>query len=99
MKCYVITNYSVDQNKLDEYLEYTKKATEITTKFGGRLLVASQENQVVEGHPENIIAVIEFDSKEQAQMWYTSEEYTAIKDLRTKVTIAGWLIFSDEFKL
>lgn len=99
MKCYVITNYSIDPSKLDEYSEYPQEATKITTKYGGRILVASQDSQVAEGNPENITVVIEFDSKADAERWYTSEEYVAIKDLRTEATKAGWLIFSDEFKL
>lgn len=99
MKCYVITNYSVDPSKLDEYSEYTQEATKITTKYGGQILVASQDSQIAEGCPENITVVIEFDSKAGAERWYTSEEYVAIKDLRTEATKAGWLIFSDEFKL
>ncbi|NQZ91515.1 MAG: DUF1330 domain-containing protein [Moritella sp.] len=99
MKCYVITNYSIDPSKLDEYSGYLKEVAKVTAKYGGRILVASQDNQNVEGSPEAITAVIEFDSKENAERWYASKEYTAIKDLRTNATKAGWLIFADEFDL
>jgi uncharacterized protein (DUF1330 family) len=99
MKCYVITNYSVDPNKLDVYSGYPHEAANVTTEYGGRILVASQDSQTIEGSPEKITVVIEFDSKADAQRWYASDEYTAIKDFRTNATTAGWLIFSDEFKL
>lgn len=99
MKCYVITNYSIDPSKLEGYSDYPQKASSITTKFGGRLLVASLDSQIVEGSPEEITVVIEFDSKEKAQQWYSSPEYTAIRNLRINATKAGWLIFTDEFKL
>lgn len=98
MKCYVITNYSIDPAKLEGFADYPKKASAVTTQFGGRLLVASMDSQIIEGHPEETIVVIEFESSEQARKWYTSEEYTAIKDLRINATKAGWLIFSDQFE-
>ena len=99
MKCYVITNYSIDPTKLEGYADYPQKASAVTTQFGGHLLVASMESQIVEGDPEEITVVIEFESKEQAQKWYASKEYTAIKDLRINATKAGWLIFADQFEV
>tara|TARA_R100001244_G_scaffold130946_5_gene103666 strand:- start:16449 stop:16628 length:180 start_codon:yes stop_codon:yes gene_type:complete len=56
------------------------------------------DNKIVEGNPEEVTVVIEFESKEQAQKWYYSKEYTAIKDLRINATKAGWLIFADQFE-
>ena len=98
MKCYVITNYSIDPSKLAGYSDYPQKASSITTQFGGRLLVASIDSQVVEGEPEDITVVIEFDSRKLAQKWYSSEEYTAIKEMRINAAKAGWMIFTNEFK-
>ena len=98
MKSYVITNYSIDPSKLTGYADYPQKASEITTQYGGKLIVASLDSQVVEGNPEDITVVIEFESKEQAQKWYASQEYTAIKNMRINATKAGWLIFTDEFQ-
>ncbi|MEH6346719.1 MAG: DUF1330 domain-containing protein [Bermanella sp.] len=97
MKCYVITNYSIDQNKLEGYADYPQKASSITTQFGGRLLVASLNSQVVEGAPEDITVVLEFNSRELAERWYSSAEYTAIKNMRINATKAGWMILTDEF--
>lgn len=99
MKCYVITNYSIDPTKLEDYADYPQKASAVTTQFGGCLLVASMDSQIVEGDPEEVTVVIEFESKEQAQKWYASKEYTAIKDLRINATKAGWLIFVDQFEV
>ncbi|WP_339617294.1 DUF1330 domain-containing protein [Pseudoalteromonas distincta] len=93
-----MTNYSIDPTKLEGYADYPQKASAVTTQFGGRLLVASMDNKIVEGNPEEVTVVIEFESKEQAQKWYYSKEYTAIKDLRINATKAGWLIFADQFE-
>ena len=99
MKCYVITNYSIDPTQLAGYADYPQKASAVTTQFGGRLLVASMDSKIVEGNPEEVTVVIEFESKGQAQKWYSSEEYAAIKDLRINATKAGWLIFADQFEV
>nr|WP_278381871.1 DUF1330 domain-containing protein [Pseudoalteromonas distincta] len=88
----------MDPTKLEGYADYPQKASAVTTQFGGRLLVASMDNKIVEGNPEEVTVVIEFESKEQAQKWYYSKEYTAIKDLRINATKAGWLIFADQFE-
>ncbi len=98
IKCYVITNYSIDPTKLEGDAGYPQKATVVTTQFGDRLLVASMDSKIVEGNPEDVTVVIEFESKGQAQKWYYSEEYTAIKDLPINATKTGWLIFADQFE-
>ena len=95
----MITNYSIDPDASDVYSGYPQEAAKTTIKYGGRILVASQDSSTIEGNPESITVVIEFDSKADAERWYTSKEYTAIKDLRTKATKIGWLIFTDEFRL
>lgn len=99
MKCYVIANYSIDQDKADEYLSYPREATNTTMKYSGRVLVATRSSSTIEGSPENITVVLEFDSREDAMRWYESEEYTKIKPLRVDSMKTGWMLLADEFKL
>ena len=51
--------------------------------FGGRVLMATEELDVMEGewHGDRTI-VVEFDSVEQARAWYASDSYQASLPLR-----------------
>ena len=53
--------------------------------YGGRFLVSGGQIQTLEGawKPERIV-VTEFPSIEQARRWYDSEEYRALKALRSR---------------
>jgi uncharacterized protein (DUF1330 family) len=97
MKSYVISNYSIDPNKFDNYSKYPPEAVKSTIKYGGRVLVATRDSTAVEGCPENITVVLEFDSRADAERWYASEEYSAVKSLRVDSTKDGWLLLADEF--
>jgi uncharacterized protein (DUF1330 family) len=98
MKCYVISNYSIDPGMADEYSNYPHQAVKTTIKHGGRVLVATRDSDGMEGSPENITVVLEFHSRADAEHWYASEDYSYIKPLRMNATKAGWLLFADEFK-
>jgi uncharacterized protein (DUF1330 family) len=99
MKSYIIANYSIDPNKADEYAKYPYEAVKTTIKYGGRVLVATKDSNAIEGNPENITVVLEFNSRADAERWYTSEEYSAIKNIRIDSIKAGWLLLADEFRL
>ena len=56
---------------------------EMFDKFGGKLVVAADDVEVVEGGwPFTRTVVIEFASKELARAWYESDEYQAVVGLR-----------------
>jgi uncharacterized protein (DUF1330 family) len=99
MKSYVIANYSIDPSKADEYSKYPYEAAKTTEKYGGRVLVATRDSRDMEGCPEAITVVLEFDSRFDAERWYASEEYSVIKPLRVDSMKGGWLMFADEFRL
>ena len=82
MRSYIIANYSIDPSKADEYSKYPSEATKTTIKYGERVLVATRDSKAIEGNPEEIIVVLEFKSRADAERWYASEEYSAIKTLR-----------------
>jgi uncharacterized protein (DUF1330 family) len=64
-------------------------------EFGGRVLVATEELDAVEGewHGDRTI-VVEFDSVEQAHAWYGSESYQASLPLRLAAATCNGVIVS-----
>jgi uncharacterized protein (DUF1330 family) len=65
--------------------EYRKQVPATVAKYGGRFLVRGGQIQTLEGDwkPKRIV-VTEFPSNEQARRWYDSEEYRALKTLRSR---------------
>jgi len=81
MSAYVIA----DMEPTDEarFMEYGRKAAEVTPKYGGRALVVGGETKVLEGKLRpHFVIVLEFPSMEDLQRWYDSDEYRALIPLR-----------------
>jgi uncharacterized protein (DUF1330 family) len=85
MKGYIIVNARiVDQNLLDEY---RKSIGTSIQDHGGRIVVASNDAQILEGEPDGTrTIVLEFPSVEAARGWYDSPEYAGPKALRLRAT-------------
>ena len=72
---------------LEEYREYARQVAPTVAPFGGRLLVASDHADVLEGrqpYPRTVIG--EFPTMEAARAWYESPAYDAIRHLRMAST-------------
>jgi uncharacterized protein (DUF1330 family) len=80
---YVIVDIEVKNQ--EAYMEYVALAPATVTAYGGEYLVRGGNIEVIEGDwsPKRI-ALLRFDSVEQAKKWLDSPEYTAIKDVRIK---------------
>jgi uncharacterized protein (DUF1330 family) len=79
---FIVDNEVTDSAGFEEY----RKQVPITVeKYGGRFLVRGGQIQTLEGdwRPKRIV-VTEFPSIEQARRWYDSEEYRALKVLRSR---------------
>jgi uncharacterized protein (DUF1330 family) len=65
--------------------EYRKQVPATVERYGGRFLVRGGRIQTLEGDwkPTRIV-VTAFPSIEQARRWYDSEEYRALKALRSR---------------
>ena len=65
--------------------EYRQQVPITVAHYGGRFLVRGGQIQTLEGDwkPTRIV-VTEFPSLEQARRWYDSEEYRALKALRSR---------------
>ncbi len=94
MPGYVIANHTI--NDPEAFGKYPPAVGPTLAQYGGKLLVADQGVRAVEGSPQPVIVIIEFESVEAAQRWYDSPENTAVKGLRTSTT-DGWLAIANEF--
>jgi uncharacterized protein (DUF1330 family) len=94
MPGYIIANYTI--NDPETYAKYPPAVGPTIAQYGGKVLVADGEVKAVEGHPQPVTVVLEFESVEAARRWHDSPEYTAIKGLRTSST-EGWLAIADGF--
>lgn len=76
------------------YREYSKLAGPTIQQFGGKILVAGENIENMEGdwRPKRVV-ILEFESAEQAKRWYTSTEYEPLKQRRFKAaTSRGGLL-------
>lgn len=73
---------------------YLEKVEATYKPYGGKRLIAAGALEVVEGGaPQGIIAMLQFDSKEQAHAWHDSEAYQAIVHYRLQsATTTAWLV-------
>ncbi|MBZ5600464.1 MAG: DUF1330 domain-containing protein [Acidobacteriia bacterium] len=63
--------------------EYRKHVGAVVEKFNGRYLVVGGPADVVEGTwRPTFPVVIQFPSREQARLWYDSDDYRQLKALR-----------------
>ena len=76
----ILTEVIRDPNGMQAY---ARAAGPTLAEFGGRVLVANAEPDVIEGEwPATQTVVVEFDSLEAARTWYHSDAYQAAAKLR-----------------
>lgn len=95
MPTYVIGQVTI--HDAAEYAKYVAGFMEAFAPFEGRVLVAADEVEVIEGTwPRARTVVLEFPSTAHARRWYESPAYQAIVQHRFKaatsnvVLSAGW---------
>lgn len=98
MTAYLIANYTiVDPEK---YAQYQEAVEPTVFQYDGKPLVAGADFDVMAGEPQQVVIVLEFESKDAINAWYTSEEYSKIKHLREEASADGaWSVISDKFKI
>jgi len=70
----------------DDVAEYLRRIDETLVPFSGRYLVHGGPYKPQEGSWTSDLIVIEFPSMEQAESWYQSDAYAAIRPLRMNNT-------------
>ena len=81
MPAYAMANYNVTNPEAFE--AYPPAVIPTILAAGGEVLAADFESESVEGDPGHVTVVLKFDSKEAIKAWYASDEYEAVKPLRT----------------
>ncbi len=90
MTGYIIVRVNVTDP--EKYKNYTAVTPGLITKYGGRFIVRGGETVTLEGPEETgRVVVIEFESLEQAKVFYNSDDYQAAIGLRTAAS-TGQLI-------
>jgi uncharacterized protein (DUF1330 family) len=92
MTTYLIANYRVTNP--EAYAEYPPAVAPTLAPFGGELLVADFDSEIVEGAASPVSIVLRFPSRQSARDWYNSPEYQAVIHLRTDNS-EGQLVFAD----
>ncbi len=87
MSAYVIVDIEV--RDAAAYAAYRDQAPATVAAYGGRYLARGGRTAVLEGDwaPERLV-VLEFPTLEQAQAWWSSPEYSAIKGVRQRTTLS-----------
>lgn len=70
----------------DEVVEYLRRIDETLAPYSGRYIVHGGPYVPLEGAWSGDLVVIEFPSMAQAQEWYDSDAYAAIRKFRTANT-------------
>jgi uncharacterized protein (DUF1330 family) len=96
MAGYLIANYRIENP--EAYEAYPPAVVPTILAYGGEVLVADYESEVVEGQALSVSIVLKFPSKDDALTWYNSSEYREIIHHRTDNT-EGFVLFADEFTI
>ena len=90
MAAYIIVRMHVTD--MEQFKEYTKVASDVVARYGGRFIVRGGATVTLEGPEEkDRIVVIEFSSLDRAKAFYGSEEYTAAARLRAGAASAQFI--------
>ena len=89
-KGYVVANIRVkDQEK---FQQFSGMAGPAIKKYGGKVLARGPDADRLEGDVSGIVMMIEFESKEAANIFYYSEEYQTTKAVREACSETDFMI-------
>lgn len=95
-KAYLLLQFTV--NDPEKFGLYRQAAAPLMMAHGGKALVAAGNPDIREGaFSAKLVTIIEFPSKADAEAWYTSPEYAAVKHLRHEAAATESLVFLDGF--
>lgn len=94
MKGYLIANYTVHDP--ETYQKYVQAVMPVIPKYGGKFIVGDPSSKVLEGQPDQMLVVVEFESIEAAERFYNSPEYSENKHFRLS-SAEGWVAIAKEF--
>lgn len=74
----------VEVNNQEQYNTYIAGVPKTIEKYGGHYLARGGKTVSLEGEPPKRIVVIAFNSVADAEKWYNSPEYSAIRPIRLR---------------
>lgn len=91
MPAYMIVRMNVTD--MEQYKEYMKLSPDILKKYGGKFIIRGAEKIILEG-PEvtDRMVMVKFDSVEDAQKMYNSDEYQAAIDVRKDAATGSFIV-------
>ena len=93
MSAYVLSQLTVNDYK--RFKECIRHVPETLAKYGGKLMMASQNIEVMEGSwDKQMFIALEFPSMENAKNWYESDEYSPYKAIRQEAADSA-IVFVD----
>lgn len=96
-KTFVLLQFNIDDP--ETFARYRQSAAPTIMSNGGKVLVAANQGDVREGSlPARLTTILEFASRDAAEGWYTSSEYSSFKHLRHEATSAASVVFLDGFE-
>lgn len=85
MSYYFIAQIKIINEK--EYKKYTDKVSDVVAKYNGTYQAVDTNPVVLEGQWDyGRCVIIEFNSKEDFEHWYNSQEYRKILSVRVKAS-------------
>lgn len=96
MRGYLTANYTVHDQ--ETYQKYVQAVMPVISQYGGKLIIGDPSSKVLEGQPNQMIVVVEFESVDAAQRFYNSPEYTRAKHFRISAA-KGWVVITKEFEM
>jgi len=81
-----------ETNFNDDVVEYLRRIDDTLKPYSGRYLIHGGPYKPLEGTWAGDLVMIEFPSVEQAEAWYASDAYSAIRRLRMNNTVGDVLL-------
>ena len=92
MKAYVLAAETIIKDE-SASAEYRKAVPATVEAFGGKFVVRGGNLTLLEGEwPHPRLVIIEFPSRDAAEVWYNSPDYQKIIGLRLSSTVSNLVI-------
>lgn len=91
MKHYFVAQIKINDN--DEYEKYLENFDEIFSRYNGKYLAIDESPSLLEGHWDYTKSVlVEFNSRDEFEAWYYSEDYQKILKHRLNSAICDTIL-------
>ncbi|WP_369769268.1 DUF1330 domain-containing protein [Flavobacterium sp. WC2416] len=93
-KGYLVANFTIHDT--EGFQKYGQAAGHLAAGFNGRIIMFETMPRIKEGKAEAVMALMEFDTVEDAERFYNSPEYTEARKFRT-ASASGSIVIGEGF--